>query len=156
MSASQSAPEIRQISAEETYPIRLPVLRPGRPVEECIFQGDDDPTTIHLGAFVNAELVAVASYMRQKNPLFEDQLQYQLRGMAVLEEHQRSGLGKQLLLEGEAILKQRFQEVLLWFNAREIAIDFYKKFGYETRGDLFIIPNVCLHIVMFKQLSSQK
>lgn len=155
-SAPHPAAEIKTISAEATYAVRLPVLRPGRPVEECIFNGDEDPETIHLGAFIEDRLVAVASYMRNKNPLFEAPLQYQLRGMAVLEEFQKSGLGKQLLLEGEVVIKQRFQEVLLWFNAREIAIDFYSRYGYQTRGEKFMIPNVCQHIVMYKQLSPQK
>lgn len=149
-------PEIKEISAEETYAVRRPVLRPGMPAEECIFQGDEAPDTIHLGAFVQGRLIAVASYMHSKNPLFEAPVQYQLRGMAVLEEFQKQGLGKQLLKKGEEILNNRFSDPLLWFNARETAIDFYKKFGYQTRGEIFMIPNVCPHIVMFRQLKSQK
>ncbi|MGB7785541.1 MAG: GNAT family N-acetyltransferase [Salinimicrobium sp.] len=153
---SRSGLEIREISAEETYPVRRPVLRPGRPAKECIFNGDEGPDTIHLGAFITDRVVAVASYMHQKNPLFEAPVQYQLRGMAVLEDFQKQGLGQQLLKTGEKILKDRFINPLLWFNARETAIEFYKKFGYQTRGQIFMIPNVCPHIVMFRQLNPQK
>lgn len=146
--------EIREISAEETYPVRRPVLRPGRPAEECVFGGDELSSTLHLGVFLGEKLVAVASFMQQQNALFEAHLQYQLRGMAVLEDLQKMGLGEELLLAGEKLLKERFKKLLLWFNARETAIGFYEKYGYQTRGDLFMIPNVCPHIVMYKQLTA--
>ena len=141
---------IRNISAEETYTVRQEVLRPGKPLKECFFDGDLEEETIHLGYFDNRKLAAVATYAPRKNDLFDTPHQYQLRGMAVLPSYRKKNLGKKLLLEGEKLLKAKNADVLLWFNARETAVGFYEKFGYKTIGPAFMIPNVCMHIVMYK------
>lgn len=144
--------EILQISAEQTYPVRQQVLRPGRPAAECNFEGDTDNTTLHIGVFIEEKLVGVASYMKESNKLFTASVQYRLRGMAVLPENRNQKLGQALLLNGEKELLKKHPSLLLWFNARESAVNFYKKYGYETKGESFMIPNVCRHIVMFKGL----
>lgn len=141
---------IRKISAEETYPVRQEVLRPGRPLKECFFEGDLEEQTIHLGYFDFEKLAAVATYVPRKNSLFEAVNQYQLRGMAVLPSYRGKKLGEQLLLKGEKLLKEMEPDILLWFNARETAIGFYEKYGYQTIGPAFMIPNVCMHVVMYK------
>ena len=53
--------EIKSISSSETYPIRHEVLRVGRPIESCKFDGDEQTETIHYGAFENNKLVGVIS-----------------------------------------------------------------------------------------------
>lgn len=143
---------VKKISAEETYPVRSKVLRPGKPLQECIFEGDELSSTFHLGAYLNDVLVGVASYMANKNELFENPGQYQLRGMAVLPEFQKKKLGELLLLEGEKYLKKDQNADLLWFNARTTAAEFYERYSYKTKGEPFMIPNVCMHVVMFKEL----
>lgn len=143
---------IRQISSADTYSVRSIVLRPGRPPEECHFEGDDLPSTFHYGAYMNEELVAVASYMKNRNALFNASQQYQLRGMAVLPEFQKRRLGELLLMRGEQMIRNEHAGAVLWFNARETAVDFYTKFGYTPTGEPFMIPNVCRHVVMFKAL----
>ena len=57
--------KIRTISALDTYVVRHPVLRPGRPRETCAMGGDDREDTIHLGAYgvVNDQLVGVATLL---------------------------------------------------------------------------------------------
>lgn len=130
--------------------MRQEVLRPGRPLKECFFEGDLEAETIHLGYFDEDKPVAVATYVARKNALFDTPLQYQLRGMAVLPSQRSKRLGEALLLEGEKLLKKKDPKTLLWFNARETAIGFYQKYGYRTTGPSFMIPNVCMHIVMYK------
>ena len=142
---------IKEISAEETYPVRQEVLRPGRPLKDCFFEGDLEEETFHLGFFEEQKLVAVATYVHRKNALFEAPVQYQLRGMAVLPDFQGRRLGEKLLKKGEELLNKKDSRTLLWFNARESAVDFYKRYGYETIGPTFMIPNVCMHIVMYKK-----
>ena len=144
---------ILRITAEETYPVRQPVLRPGRPAAECVFEGDTKATTLHLGALIDGTMAGVASYMNNSHSYFNASVQFQLRGMAVLPEFRNKKIGELLLLQGEKELLKEHHELLLWFNARESAIDFYRKYGYQTKGDLFMIPNVCKHIVMYKQLA---
>lgn len=143
---------IRKISAEETYPVRQQVLRPGRPVTEVFFEGDLEPETFHIGYFNAHEIVGVATYVSRNSTYFEASLQYQLRGMAVLPNHRGKYIGETLLQQGEKLLKNKYPEILLWFNAREAAIGFYRKYGYRAIGDPFMIPNVCMHIVMYKNL----
>lgn len=150
---SHSPSKILQLAAEETYLIRQQILRPGRPANECMFEGDTEKSTLHLGVFIAEKLVGVASYMKNNNTLFTTPVQFQLRGMAILPEYRQQKLGEALLLAGEKILKKDHHSLLLWFNARETAVDFYRKYGYKTKGDLFMVPNVCKHIVMLKEFS---
>lgn len=143
---------IKQISAEEAYTVRQPVLREGRPIEDCVFEGDKNDNTFHLGLYVKSELIGVATFMNNKSNLFSEENQYQLRGMAVLKEFRHQGFGKLLIDEGEKILVQKKVD-LLWFNAREIAVEFYKSKGFLISGDAFTIPNIGIHYVMLKKLA---
>ena len=141
--------EIKKITAFETIIVRHPVLRPGRPIESCHFDGDDMPTTSHFGLFLENQLAGVISVFKIQNKLFSEENQYQIRGMAVLSEFQKKGFGEQLLqyCENEIRLKSGN---LIWFNARETAIGFYEKSGYEILGDPFEIPDVGPHYILFK------
>lgn len=143
---------IREIPADAVYSVRQPVLRPGRPLSECIFEGDTFEKTLHLGLSLDENLIGVASFMQNSNPLFNEANQYQLRGMAVLSDYKGKGFGASLLIEGEKRLKNLGNNPFLWFNARDHAIGFYEKFGYKSIGEKFDVPGVCQHIVMFKPL----
>jgi ribosomal protein S18 acetylase RimI-like enzyme len=69
--------------------------------------------------------------------------------MAVLNEFQGNGFGTQLLAEAEKYCFDQKASVI-WFNAREKAVPFYEKSGYQTMGNSFEIPEVGTHFVMFK------
>lgn len=144
--------QIKEIPVSQVYPIRQEVLRPGKPARECDFPGDSHHSTFHLGLFENQQLVGVASFMNTAFSKFEVPHQFQLRGMAVLDAFKGHGYGAALLLEGEKKLRKRETPLLLWFNARDYAVGFYEKYGYQTIGEKFEIPGVCEHIVMFKHL----
>ncbi len=147
---------IRLISASATYTLRNKVLRPGRPVSECYFSGDDSEGSFHLGVFNDEKLIGVASFIKNSNPFFDHLIQYQLRGMAVLPDFKGKGFGSLLLKEAESKIKREHQDPFLWFNARVTATDFYQKHGYECYGKRFEVSGVCEHIVMFKHLKSKK
>lgn len=138
---------IKEISAQDTFPIRLEVLRKNIPLPHE-FNSDFDTDTIHFGAFKNDELIAVSSFMKASNPNFVGR-QYQLRGMATLTEYQGSGAGKLMLQKAFVILRKK-NIAVLWCNARIAAVDFYKKQGFQTFGEKFEIPYVGEHYVMFK------
>ncbi|MCB0447953.1 MAG: GNAT family N-acetyltransferase [Gelidibacter sp.] len=142
---------IKTIASKETYPVRHPVLREGRPIEDCKFEHDDLETTVHLGLYTNKTLVGVATFLLNNNSFFSEKRQYQLRGMAVLKSHQGFGYGDAILKYGEQLLKAKHTS-LIWFNAREIAIGFYKKNGYQIIGGSFEITGVGTHYVMYKKL----
>ncbi|WP_010520293.1 GNAT family N-acetyltransferase [Aquimarina agarivorans] len=141
---------LKLISAQETIEVRQPVLRVGRPVKDCIFEGDTANSTLHIGAFYDNTLVGVVTYMHNPNSIFKGNKQYQLRGMAVLAHFQKKGIGKLLIEKGEHLLKQK-KASLIWCNARVNAVPFYEKNGYCISGNLFDIPTVGPHYMMYKK-----
>jgi GNAT superfamily N-acetyltransferase len=141
---------IKKIASTATFLVRHPVLRAGKPIESCIFDGDDLETTLHFGLYLAQELVGIISLFKKSNPIFNEQNQYQIRGMAVLQNQQKKDFGKALILHSEAYCKNQNVE-LIWFNARVEAVGFYEKMGYQKTGNLFEIPDVGVHILMFKK-----
>ena len=140
---------IAEIKAEDTYPIRKSILRKGMTLSYKM-SGDHDNETLHLGLFESEKVVCIASFMKMSNSLFDGN-QVQLRGMATSDSYQGKGYGKLLLSEAESKLKSRGVD-LLWCNARTVAIDFYKKLGYQTVGNIFEVAEVGPHYLMFKKL----
>ncbi len=143
--------KVLQISARDTHSLRHKVLRQGRPIEECYFPGDEDDQTFHLGAFVETKLVSVASFFYERNPAFEDVDQYRLRGMATLEDHRGGGHSRALLRTAFPIIKQNFCS-LVWCNARVSAVGFYEKTGFTSFGDVFEVPVIGEHLLMFRKI----
>jgi ribosomal protein S18 acetylase RimI-like enzyme len=139
------------ITPHQTFEVRHPVLRKGKPLETCRFEGDEDPASFHLGIFESEKLVAVASFLNCQNPNFEG-VQMQLRGMAVLPEYRGRDFGETLYLTGLSLLKERKID-LLWFNAREVAKDFYEKYKAQIFGDPFWIPEIGKHYLMYHKLT---
>jgi len=140
---------IKQIPSKNTFAVRLPVLRPGKPVESCIFEGDDLPSTVHFGVFDDQNLAGIVSVFEVSTPLLLQQKQFQLRGMAVLDAYQKKGLGEKLVKAAEEYITTRGGEVI-WFNAREIAVGFYNKMGCEIIGEPFTIGDIGIHYVMYR------
>ena len=143
--------EIKEISAKKTHAVRHPMLRQGRPIEDCVFQGDEDKTTVHLGAFEGKELVGVVSAY-QKTCQDEGQSKaYQVRGVAVLEEHQRKGIGRELMAQIEVVLRKK-NATVIWLNARATAFEFYTSLHYIQKGDPFDLPLIGTHYYFYKEL----
>lgn len=144
---------IKEIPALETFSVRQPVLRPGKPIESCHFEGDNLESTKHFGLFDNEKLAGIASLFEHSTPFLEEKSQFQLRGMAVLPEFQKKGLGEALVKHAENDALERGGKII-WFNAREIAVAFYKKLGYEVIGEPFDIADIGKHYVMYKKLDA--
>ena len=142
---------IRQISALETYTVRHPVLRGGKTIESCQFDGDELETTKHFGLFEENILAGVISLFETKHEAFTAPEQTQIRGMAVLEKFQKRGFGALLVQHAEEYARSK-QAELIWFNARETAVGFYTKMGYSILGGPFDIANVGTHFIMHKTL----
>ncbi len=147
---------IKEIAALETYGVRHPVLRAGRPLEDCGLAEDNLETTFHLGAFDGERHVGVATFLASDATESPIQLErassyYQLRGMGVLPDQQGKGVGKRLMEHG--IDKLQSQKVdVLWFNARVVALPFYERLGFQTIGDSFEVPKVGTHFKMYKEI----
>lgn len=141
------------ISAAECIDLRSRVLRPGLPLEQSHYLEDNDPTTFHLGVVFDNKIVANGTFMKNTAPieLTQELNCYRLRGMATFPEFKGLGYGSLILNSAEKILKER-QCPLLWFNARVAAFEFYEKNGYRYFGEMFEIPQVGPHKVMWKSL----
>jgi ribosomal protein S18 acetylase RimI-like enzyme len=142
---------IKEITTQETYLVRNLVLRPGKRIETCFFDGDNLEQTKHFGYFDDGKIVGVVSVYKNKNVIFKSPNQYQIRGMAILKEFQGSGCGKLLIKHCEDYLIS-IGTNLIWFNARETAVSFYEKLGYTKNGSPFAIADVGIHFLMFKNL----
>ena len=151
---NQQTHTVEKISAADTLSIRQQVLRPNWTIEQCHFEGDQDETTFHIGAFKDGVLIGIATMMRDSSAelaaIATDQ--YRLRGMAVLPEYRDQGIGRSIL--DECIQEVRLRKCrLFWCNARIKAARFYTAAGFsKTSETTFDIPGAGLHFLMFKQL----
>ena len=141
------------ITAAETWPLRLAVLRPGRPIEAAQFPGDDAETTRHFGAFRDGSLLGIASLYLAEMPEQPGLRAFQLRGMATALEARGLGLGCALVHACLAFTREQGAQ-MVWCNARTSAAGFYSKLGFETVGGEFEIPDVGPHFRMKLRLAA--
>lgn len=118
---------IEQIRHELTWRLRQKILYPQQKLYEM--EMDEDLEGIHFGAFQNNDLVAVVS-------LFPKGDSFQFRKFAVDTGHQHQGIGSKVL-DYITNFAEMEGAVLLWCNARIIAIPFYLKHGFKQTGRLF-------------------
>lgn len=142
---------VRQASFPEILQVRWNILRAGMPVESAHFPGDDAPETIHVGAFVETTGINVgcASFMRAD---WQGQPAWQLRGMAVIDALQGQGIGALLLAEAEELARVGPVRQL-WCNAREGAVRFYLKLGWELASERFEVPTAGPHFKMTRVMT---
>ncbi len=138
-----SSPQIRRAAIAEIRPLRHAILRAGMAPEAGRFDGDDDPTTRHFGAFDEAGVVlACLSFMLNA---FEGEPAWQLRGMAVKAGRQGQGIGARLLGCATEEIHRLAAARLLWCNARVPAVGFYLRQGWEICSEPFEIPTAGPH-----------
>ena len=148
--------EIRRVGVEMILNLRHRILRAGLPPESARFDGDEADTTLHWAAFALdaagcAEEQAVGCLSLMLNS-WAGEPAWQLRGMAVDEPLQRSGLGRELLARAEETAASLGTAGWLWCNARAPAIGFYQKLGWATVSEVFEIPTAGPHVKMSKRL----
>ena len=143
--------EIKKIGAIETYSVRQPVLRSGKPAESCHFEGDNFETTCHFGYFEEDHLLGVISLFESKNLTFPEQNQFQIRGMAVLSNQQKKGIGEKLI-KSVIKLANENEKKIIWFNSRKNAVQFYEKLGFHKFGAAFEIEGIGTHLLMYLKI----
>lgn len=141
---------VRQLNYLNVRPLRLEVLRAGMVNKSVIFDGDDEPTTVHFGACNDAgEIIGVSTWMQRPFQLAPHLQGLQLRGMATAIKMQGLGVGALLLNAG----LQYGLEIgcdLMWANARDAALNFYNRHGFSTVGEGFIesVTQLPHHVVV--------
>lgn len=129
------------------------VLKPHLMPQECINPGDQNEQTFHLGAYVEKRLAAIGTFEPESFSALPSTKAFRLRGMATHPDCRRQGHARTVVLQAEVILLQRKVD-LLWFNARVGAFSFYESLGYKYHGELFELPHIGPHKVMYKYLKS--
>ncbi|GAM76016.1 acetyltransferase [Vibrio ishigakensis] len=118
---------IEQISWQQTIGLRHAVLWPEKPPEFC--HVEDDETGTHFGVFFDARLVCVASLFQSGNSI-------RLRKFATDHDYQGQGIGSALLEHMLDFAKEQGASNF-WCDARESAVPFYSRFGFEPEGERF-------------------
>ena len=131
------------LAPTDTHALRRRVLRDDDPEAAVHWDGDDDPTTLHLGVVVEGGPIAVSTWLLRSSPGRPDAPARQLRGMATEPGARGRGLGSMLLRAGA---KQAENEgaTRLWANARIEAVGFYEHHGWRARGPVFSTPDTGL------------
>jgi GNAT superfamily N-acetyltransferase len=146
---------IRPLAAAATRPLRQRILRPGQAAHELVYPGDDEVASLHVGAFAGEELLGVASiYLQSPEGRPSRPTDWRLRGMAVVSEARRRGVGAALLAACERHARERGGR-RVWFNARLEALPFYEALGYEVIGEEYELPGIGPHRFAEKILSRE-
>jgi len=139
---------IKFISAADTLPLRSAVLRKNMPLANCVFDRDQDG--FHLGAYVDDQLVSVATFFPEDYPEYGP-VGYRLRGMATDPAFTGKGYGAQLIKFALEHLKNAGASYL-WCNARSSAAGFYQKLNFELISEEFEIQGIGPHFNMSIQI----
>jgi energy-coupling factor transporter ATP-binding protein EcfA2 len=147
---------------DETHDLRWRVLRASMPSAEVTFDGDDLPSTLHLGiardtdpvTSVDGSIVAVSTWVRAPFADRPEASAVQLRGMATEPARQGEGLGAQLLDAGLQRARTTGAD-LVWARARSTALPFYLAHGFVTSGAEFVDATTGLpHVVVVHTFES--
>ncbi|AAU22750.1 GNAT family N-acetyltransferase [Bacillus sp. FSL W8-0445] len=144
--------EVKPINAEDTYEIRHRILRPNQPLEACMYETDLLGGAFHLGGYYRGKLISIASFHKAEHSELEGEEQYQLRGMATLEGYREQKAGSTLIRHAEELLRKKGAD-LLWCNARTSVSGYYEKLGFSEQGEVYDIPPIGPHILMYKKLT---
>jgi len=158
---------VETIPTAASYPLRHAVLRPHTGIEDVAWEGDDDPATATYGAVdrSNGAIVGVATVFPEPAPFDaaeagaplgtgSESTTWRLRGMATQEGLRGCGVGSMVL---EAVVHHVAAQGgdLLWCNARVGAVAFYERAGFRTWGDVWVLPSVGPHVVMWRAIAPE-
>ena len=140
---------VERVPVEVTLPLRQRVLRPHETLDQLRLAGDDDPDTGHFAAIDGGGTVIGTASVRREAPPWapEETGAWRLRGMATAEGHRSRGVGARVL---QAVIDHVSGHGggLLWCNARLPAVAFYRRAGFETRGEPWDEPHIGPHVAM--------
>ena len=124
---------VAELTAEETYPLRLAVLRNDTPSSDVTFAEDDVPGTVHLGVREGDQVVAISTWIPRP---YDGEPAVQVRGMATALHVRGQGVGALLVEAG--CERAALIAPLVWARARDTALPFYLRHGFTVVGDGFI------------------
>lgn len=130
---------VERLGLTDIQALRIAVLRRGTPATTAVYDGDEQPSTVHIGARRDGVVVATSTWIRAAWPHDPALPAVQLRGMAVDDSLQGSGIGRRLIDAGLAHAREVGAHVV-WAKARDSALSFYERCNFRVVGDQFIEP----------------
>ena len=140
---------VRRMTIEEIMDLRVKVLRKGTPTTHCSYPEDAYPDVVHLGIMRDGTTIATSTWFMKECPEMTGRPAMQLKGMAVDDALQTSGLGARLVAAGLDHARECGAEIA-WARARDSALGFYLTLGFVTAGEGFIDEPTAMphHIVV--------
>ncbi|MFM9132013.1 MAG: GNAT family N-acetyltransferase [Actinomycetota bacterium] len=132
-----SSDEVQRLELEQVLDLRVRVLRRGTPFTHANYPEDGYPDAVHFGIERGGEVVATSTWFAKECPEVPGVPAVQLKGMAVDDTLQSSGLGAALIEHGIAHARSQGAR-LVWARARDSALLFYGRRGFAVTGEGFM------------------
>lgn len=145
---------IKEIDLNDIIDFRHEILRPHQSIEDCIYDTDRHKGTFHVGAFLDEQLVSIASFNQESNVNFGEVNQYRLRAMATKPDYRKLGAGRLIVQYSHEKLLQMGCD-MLWCKGRTNVIEYYNKLGFVSYGEVFDYPPIGPHIVLYNRMKCQ-
>lgn len=126
-----------RLTLEDIMALRVRVLRKGTPTTHCNYPEDEYADVVHFGIMHNGACIATSTWFTKQCPESPDVPAMQLKGMAVDDRQQTTGLGRALIATGIEHARTTGATVV-WARARDSALGFYEKNGFHVAGEGFI------------------
>ena len=128
---------VRRLELEQVIDLRVRVLRRGTPFTHANYPEDSYPDAVHFGIERDGEVIATSTWFAKECPEVPGVPAVQLKGMAVHDTLQDSGLGAALIEHGIAHARDQGAR-LVWARARDSALYFYERRGFAVVGEGFM------------------
>jgi GNAT superfamily N-acetyltransferase len=129
--------EVIALTLEDIMALRVKVLRKDTPVTHCNYPEDAYEDVVHLGVRHADIVIGTSSWFRKECPDLVGEAALQLKGMAVDDSLQGSGIGVQIIAAGLALATERGVSIV-WARARDSALGFYVRCGFTEIGPGYI------------------
>jgi ribosomal protein S18 acetylase RimI-like enzyme len=130
---------------EEYYDLRYRILREPWKQPRGSERNEGDETGMHFGLYDSNQLLGILRLDSMEIGIS------QIRFMAVETSNQGKGIGENLLLFAEEISKNRGDKKII-LHAREIALGFYEKLGYQLIEKSHLLFGEIQHYLMEKNI----
>jgi GNAT superfamily N-acetyltransferase len=144
--------EVIALTLEDIMALRVKVLRKGTPVTHCNYPEDAYEDVVHLGVRHAGIVIGTSSWFRKECPNLVGETAVQLKGMAVDESLQGSGLGAMIISAGVTHARNCGANVV-WARARDSALGFYLQCGFAEIGPGYVDePTGMAHHNVFRRI----
>ena len=130
---------------EEYYNLRYRILREPWKQPRGSERNEGDATGMHFGLYDSNQLLGILRLDSMEIGIS------QIRFMAVDTSNQGKGIGENLMLFAEEISKNRGDKKII-LHAREIALGFYEKLGYQLIEKSYLLFGEIQHYLMEKNI----